>query len=349
MRDEETILELETPPVWVLPPAFGCNDEWDAGNPKFSRAALSTYVTQYSLRRFTYPSDALPAFNGLMRRYECLNGEKLHWGLPTWRFDQGLLWSYGNSRRTEKCQLALDGGFIYTVQYPSWSWLGWTGMISCKDINDVLYKRTVSGELDPGLKFYSLMSDGSVSLIGNELCHAGYNSEESEADDITGKADLLDELQRQWKGNTIIEDVKDLQTSTLQPAAEPAAGLPVYDTGRLVFWTSHGRILSWNASAYGKLCIQIDNEVLELDSTISRSSPLKMEDSGNKILVDYIVISKQYICTGDTELQGLQNLHLMLLWPNDTEPGVWSRGGLAIIHEADWLKVERTWETIVLE
>jgi hypothetical protein len=157
------------------------------------------------------------------------------------------------------------------------------------------------------------MSDGSLSLIGNEFHGTRYDSEESTTDDTTEstmddttenrtddtieKADAFNEneLHLRWKGNTDIKslgrisdgslneflisvtqkaEVKDQRTSTLWPTTGPAAGLPVYDTGRLAFWTSHGRILSWVPS-FSKLHIQIDNEVLELNSTIPRNSILQ--------------------------------------------------------------------------
>jgi Heterokaryon incompatibility protein (HET) len=151
--DEETILELDTPSVWVLPQALGCYDEWDDGYPKFSRSSLSLYVTQYSQRQLTYPSDAMPAFNGLAKRYEYRNNEKLHWGLPTIRFDQSLLWKFGSDRRQKKCNIALDGGSTCTVQYPSWSWLGWDGFIGSNIANERLYEKTLRDESYSELDF----------------------------------------------------------------------------------------------------------------------------------------------------------------------------------------------------
>jgi hypothetical protein len=257
------------------------------------------------------------------------------------------------------------------------------------------------------------MSDGSVKLINSKLHGVMNDLKESTMNRAIEKISLIDENLHGWKGNTTLEDYslinesdfhdflvspvhksenKEESSSITQSFNSATERLPIYDTGRLVFWTSHGRLLSWTTT-FDKICIQVGNEVLELSYTISGPLPLRntsMNKSSNvqkkevdtnpvtedstenpesvsdnatrkaeennknnassvdypKLLMDYVVISRYYEIM---QASDSQKLNLMLIQPNQREPGIWSRVGLAEINESDWLKVGRDWKMIILE
>lgn len=156
---EETALEVEDEKIFVLQQALDCHDEWDDKVEKFSRWSLGIYVTQYSKRDFTYQSDALAAFSGILRRMEYANKETYHWGLPQTRFDHALFWQNGQEPREALCRLVAEDGSVYHASFPSWSWLGWTGFISGPRYNEYVHSLTVDGKVKSELQFYKLGAD----------------------------------------------------------------------------------------------------------------------------------------------------------------------------------------------
>lgn len=116
---EETTLEIEKEKeketIYVSSRALDCHHEFDDGVEEFSREAQESYVTQYSTRDFTYESDALAAFLGILRRMECRNSEVYHWGLPQTRFDQALCWRYGSKPREVACRIQAEDGFVSQI------------------------------------------------------------------------------------------------------------------------------------------------------------------------------------------------------------------------------------------
>lgn len=154
--DEETI--LEEPALRVSNHTLGCYDEFDDDDPKFTRSALSSYVTQYSERSFTYVADALDAFQGITRRFEYLTGSSLHWGVPCDSFGQGLMWRFGMERRHHLCRIKHSDGQVVHVPFPSWSSFGWDGFLGGAHMHN-------QGDI---INFYAVMSNGDVRLIENE-------------------------------------------------------------------------------------------------------------------------------------------------------------------------------------
>lgn len=377
--DEETILEPTGPHFWVLPQALGCNDEWEDGFPRFSPAALSVYIAQYSSRDFTFQEDAHSAFLGVLRRYEHLNKTKTFWGLPTRRFDQHLLWKGGMERRNEIHRALLGGFTTCLVPYPSWSWLGWIGFTSGEIFNDALAESTSAGDSRSEIVFYSLMSDGTSRQIDDtyeQVGHSHIAKEASAGDSSTA-----------WKGNSTITgyiaDYHDhiLSQNTLggsgtkQPAK--ASDLPVHDTGRLVFWTSQANVKARINDQLSR-CIYIETadgtlevnaqftyeEILNLRSLQEQTlneefGALEVETGetgrfkasksdgvdGTKTSMHLIVISRVYEIRKSTETG---KLNIMVIKESPSEPGVWSRMGLAVMEEKDWLCLERCWKIVVL-
>lgn len=98
-------------------------DQWDYdrlfGKRIVEMNRLCGLIDLFNMRKFTYPEDSLPAFNGMATVLsEALKGGFIS-GLPTVIFHAALLWApcYGAHRRIAKTsRLAC---------LPSWSWAGW--------------------------------------------------------------------------------------------------------------------------------------------------------------------------------------------------------------------------------
>ncbi|KAL9622251.1 MAG: hypothetical protein Q9160_003434 [Pyrenula sp. 1 TL-2023] len=98
--------------------------EEDGSGRIFRPVAFSEYaeaVSQYSSRTMTYPTDILPAFQGLQRTFESGNlGSAFRYGIPERFIDIALLWQPDipiERREPESFGRPL----------PSWSWAGWNG------------------------------------------------------------------------------------------------------------------------------------------------------------------------------------------------------------------------------
>ncbi|RSL56222.1 hypothetical protein CEP54_008973 [Fusarium duplospermum] len=338
MWDEEVILELPKPRVRVESLAFGCNDEWDDRDPKFTSKALVTYIMQFSMREFTFSADVLPAFLGVVRRYEHLNNEVIHWGIPTQLFDQSLVWKAGTERRKEKHRFVCGDSEVREVPYPSWSWLGWTGSIGPILPNHKLWGETNMGKKGAGLLFYALLSDGQVRLV-------------------EGLGQAVDSGLR-WKGETVVKGpiaTDDLIISKMESfgiSEENTHVTPAYDTGRLVFWTSHAVVNTKVGEE--KLLIQLQDEALELKASFSQSFQAALhrkEDTpssktaGETQSMDLIFISRFYEIA-DAEETG--KLNVLVVEQSVPDSGIWSRIGVAVVEETDWVRLEPNWEMVIL-
>ncbi|KAG5763050.1 hypothetical protein H9Q72_008843 [Fusarium xylarioides] len=260
--------------------SFGCYDEWDDNAAKFSLESFDTYITQFSERKFTYPSDVLPAFLGIIRRFEHLNNEKIHWGLNASTFDQALTWKYGQSRRVETYTY-VSGGLTRSVPYPSWSWLGWTGLIggnSSLCIGEDYSKRGVE-EMKSLLAFYSLMSDGSVSLIkGTSLRRVNdYGKEDDVLSTSTEKSN------HDWVGDTkVAGPIKTDHISLASELESLSVDQPEpYDTGRILFWTSHANVSIQIINRDG-IHMETSNGPVRLDLKLSQPELFKKKTRFNK-------------------------------------------------------------------
>lgn len=117
---EETILEPEK-----LEGNFVCLYHTlgpvSATTPRFSVRQLETYINNYTRRTLSYGSDILPAFQGIMHRYEAATGERLHWGLAYRIVDMGS--SLIGNRRLQLIWLRLNGktyaNYGSTTELPS--------------------------------------------------------------------------------------------------------------------------------------------------------------------------------------------------------------------------------------
>ena len=81
--------------------------------------ALSKLIEDYTSRTLTYEKDAYRAFSGLVRILEDLTGTKFFQGIYVSEFSRSLFW------HNESLSTLRSG-----EEFPSWSWLAWTGRIS---------------------------------------------------------------------------------------------------------------------------------------------------------------------------------------------------------------------------
>ncbi|KAF2193474.1 HET-domain-containing protein [Zopfia rhizophila CBS 207.26] len=345
--NEETILEPARPRCQVLSQALGCRDEWDDGDPKFTMEALDTYITQYSTREFTYQSDALDGFSGILRRVAYQENENFHWGLPHTRFDQALTWKYGTKRRKEHCN-------VHRVPFPSWSWLGWTEFIGAHHVHSDLQERTLRGESSPELVFYKLGTDGKVQ----EIKAAAAPSNGAQLQTRKPVNDSFEDMRRQWKGTTIVrgpvsirakgsDSLTDgsLRSSQLAPEKDKKTydsltiSQPFNDIGRLVFWTSHASLFT-HMTKSGKMYVEINGKDILLDDATGFFTGM----TGTNQLLDFIVVSRSFL-----DSKELKSLNLFVVKWSDRELNVASRIGCCSIHESDWVRADREWKLVILE
>ncbi|CZR52871.1 uncharacterized protein PAC_02748 [Phialocephala subalpina] len=318
-------------PEQVFWNSLDCHDEWDDKIEKFSRRSLGIYVTQYSKRDFTYHSDALAAFSGILRRMEYANKETYHWGLPHTRFDHALCWANGQEPQEALCRLVADDGSVYHAPFPSWSWLGWTGFIGGPRYNEYVHALTLDGRSKSELQFYKLGAGGRVQVIedptpGSQL-PTGFPPRHLER-----KTDSPQDfpLRSKWKGKTEIEESAMPHTRSI-PIDTTSKGL----RGGLSV-DIKGRDIELSSS---------DRQVREYFEQKIGEDNVPHDKPSPRILLDFIVVSRH------AEIAGLESAQLNLLvvlW-NEKEEGVSRRIGMAVIEEKDWVAAEREWKLVVLE
>ncbi|KAI0548221.1 HET-domain-containing protein [Xylaria curta] len=95
-------------------------------------------IRQYNSRGLTFPEDGLNAFMGITTKLTDYFPDGFLWGLPIELFDIALLWQPDEdmTQRRSKQDDAL--------QLPSWSWVGWQGLI-----DDRYFEEEYAVELNP--------------------------------------------------------------------------------------------------------------------------------------------------------------------------------------------------------
>lgn len=94
---------------------------------------LDMQITRYSDRQMSYEGDIYSAFKGILDAFTNISEETFHWGHPRSRFALSLGWSSHSSafhlrRRTAVTTVAMTS-LNRQVQLPSWSWMGWVGLV----------------------------------------------------------------------------------------------------------------------------------------------------------------------------------------------------------------------------
>ena len=388
--NEQTILEPEE-----LESDFVCAN-YAAGplSRRFTLTKLGRYISDYASRALSYGSDILPAFQGVMNRYEAVTGERLHWGLGYRIVDMGnsLMWNLLLSfalvedERQDLRILRLSDGTTIRMLYPSWSWM------RAKDFVrppfplsgvGVLFGLFDPGLIRPELDFYRLMSDGHVELLApcQQPVPAGIS------DESVGR--FTPPLTRLWKGPTVIDgpvltspDDRGLVQEVIpaQPDS-PGCPIPVYDTGRLVFWTSHAKIKTWPVShrhdeVAVDLHLQLPNRIVAGSDEWHRASyrsffmtPATSRrlfgrsratrnpgDDAASLMLSYVVVGENHECEHrarhsprfrDPQTPAFLNV-LIIEWVNE-EKGIARRAGTAVFPEQEWIALDRDWRLIILE
>ncbi|KUJ13158.1 HET-domain-containing protein [Mollisia scopiformis] len=338
---EETTLE-RFEDISVLPQALDCHDEWEDKPDKFSRDSLRTYIIQYSGRDFTYQSDALAAFSGILRRMEYENKESYHWGLPHTRFDQALSWDGGAKLRDALCRLTAEDGSVHQVPFPTWSWLGWTGFISGPMYNETVHAHTLNGTSKSELQFYKVGLHNDIQLI---------QGPDPDSTPPTRRYPKNDEqkyfpLRSRWKGETSIENI-----------SPGLLAQPFIDTGRLTFWTSHARIMTRYDETSHEISIVIKGKKINVPTSGSlfqrhfetrrRAKIISIMQTSQKRPLDFIVVGR----FAEIERLEMEKLNVLIVeWDEDEkERNVARMTGTAVIEEKDWVEAEREWKLVILK
>ncbi|CAJ2510946.1 Uu.00g065710.m01.CDS01 [Anthostomella pinea] len=213
------------------------------GGANFEYSGLDAMIRSYGARKLTVQSDALDAFSGVLNRVamnsRADNGDdrafaehEFHWGhCLSARFEESLAWCniewyYDKdmqhhkmpARRLEKRLVRFaDGRSLYSVPFPSWSWLGW------KNTHGITRAALPPGNVEPELNIMKLDMDGRATAL---------NPQKPVNVEYTCKVDMrgIDaSTSAGWKGDT-----------TIAPELLYRGGEEDFvDSGRLLFWTSH--------------------------------------------------------------------------------------------------------------
>ncbi|KNB19657.1 hypothetical protein FOXG_16887 [Fusarium oxysporum f. sp. lycopersici 4287] len=222
------------------------------------------------------------------------------------------------------------------------------------------------------LAFYSLMSDGSVSLIkGTSLRRVNDDGKE---EDVMPTA--TEKSSHDWVGDTKVtglikmDDVSlasELESLSVDQPHQPSP----YDTGRIVFWTSHANV-SIQITNRDDIHMETSEGLVKLDLKLSspfmKISYYRFEEALNedsepgesKVMkflrrkpvatshnISLIVISRYYgFYEGDDEVV---KLNVMAVEEKVPGSGVWSRIGFGVMKEEEWVKLDINWRMVILE
>lgn len=91
-------------------------------------------VIDYTGRSLTVPGDAFDAFSAVLKQVTEKTGERFLWGIPATRFELGLCWEpERNQVKRRNCLSTLKMTSLQQrVPFPSWSWMGWEGVVSLR-------------------------------------------------------------------------------------------------------------------------------------------------------------------------------------------------------------------------
>jgi hypothetical protein len=295
---------------------------------KFDIYHYSVLVNQYSTRHLTNQSDGLAAIEGLLRRISQSTGYQFHWGhLLASQFGESLAWdSSGCTRRQAECIIADEDGKIRKLKFPSWSWLGWQGILG-------LPAHKLRTDL-PEVEFYLLDTEGNITML--------HLPQEETSTAQLEKPTLPPSSSAAWKGETKVAIDSSPHNNEL-----------FRDSGRLIFWTSHAQlhlkktIKRYTSAFQVSQCEIVDSTGKYVGLLKGTSLPdLSLEDE----CFSFIIISRDYpqykIVDQHTTKYDLNVL--MVSW-DDRERKIASRICSGTVDEEAWIRVEREWLLVTLQ
>ena len=131
-------------------------------------AAYRKLVKTYTLRKLSYDSDILDAFSGLFAVLNEYFESDIISGLPTSVLDLVLLWAPAARLPRRGCKLMTVENENFGLgqvdrNFPSWSWVGWTGPIDYSFFADIV---SIEEPLPtPLVKSYTIEVDGKPRVI----------------------------------------------------------------------------------------------------------------------------------------------------------------------------------------
>lgn len=170
-------------------------------------------VMQYTQRQFSFESDVFDAFKGIMTVITQNSGIAFFWALPESVFSAALSW-YGalNVRRVAFHPLRTALKPDTCIPFPSWCWMGWSGMALFPPLN----------EHSKELIFFRFADNQSLVAI-QEIAARGQIPDDGTRWDYDG-------LRSQWKDSsqTVVQMCDILSSTKILPEAPSL----------LFFWTS---------------------------------------------------------------------------------------------------------------
>lgn len=97
-----------------------------------SISAYGSLAEEYARRDLSYASDAINAFAGIMTPMSQWFPGGLHFGIAEFTFDVGLLWSTRGTGARLRCDPGTSSFVNGAPQFPTWSWISWTGAVSTR-------------------------------------------------------------------------------------------------------------------------------------------------------------------------------------------------------------------------
>ncbi|KAF1851778.1 HET-domain-containing protein [Cucurbitaria berberidis CBS 394.84] len=291
----------------------------DVSRPQLWNPEITDFDTQYQLfvreytqRSLTNGDDILDAIRGILKAMHRVTGESFLWAMPMGFMEKALTWPVFDATRGEAHLVSKTG---VKVQYPSWSWVGWKGIIYFAECFGSLYDTTL------GLDFYS------IDQQCPDFLHQDYRTDKAE--DSETRSTLLDHLRM---GNTRTDiQVADLP---IDPTTNPVAD------ALLCFWTSTAT-LEVICSQHGKHTERVHTITVQ-KLQIRISVHFSERSTGSDITrAKFAIIAKE-----DARIRKDHLVGMMLKYDGE---GCAERVGLASIPVSAWLDLPlRQWEPVFL-
>ncbi|KAI1381458.1 HET-domain-containing protein [Hypoxylon crocopeplum] len=305
--------------------------EFGGGN-NFAYGELDSMIQSYCTRKLTVQADALDAFTGVLRRVEVNTGHDFYWGHSvSVRFDESLAWCniewYQNSewqegdtpvRRRELHRVRSAEGTVNKVQFPSWSWLGWSR------VHGVTRPAPRQIVLEPELDIMKLSLDGKAAPL-----HSRPEGKKLESVSRLDMCGVDSSTSMGWKGDTAID------ASLLHRDAEDGE---FRDSGRLLFWTSHAVLDTEDGKIY--------NDKKEQVGELKLFWPNQVQKPTGKY--SFIVVSRKFNDNTIKVLKAEKILYVLAVEWDDPVKRVASRICSGEVEEAAWVGLGEAREWILV-